>query len=132
MISTCTLFFMVSMTQHFKFVLSHYINVLLILYNSCCQNKIMSVSVSIYIFVLHLSNCIEYTINPNLMIEICTKTSSISLFTLCGETAITMDANADVLNLDAISDVLIFDVISDVRNLDALSSYRLSMEYYCP
>ena len=70
------------MTQHFKFVLSHYINVFLILYNSCCQNKIMSVSVSIYIFVLHLLNCIEYTINPNLMIEICTKTSSISLFTL--------------------------------------------------
>ena len=31
MISTCTLFFMVSMTQHFKFVLSHYMNVLLIL-----------------------------------------------------------------------------------------------------
>ena len=31
MISTCTLFFMVSMTQHLKFVLSHYINVLLIL-----------------------------------------------------------------------------------------------------
>ena len=31
MISTCTLFFMVSMTQHFKFVLPHYMNVLLIL-----------------------------------------------------------------------------------------------------
>ena len=27
MISTCTLFFMVSMTQHFRFVLSHDLNV---------------------------------------------------------------------------------------------------------
>ena len=49
MISTCTLFFMVSMTQlHFRFVLSHYMNILLILlrFNSCCQNKLISVSVS--------------------------------------------------------------------------------------
>ena len=52
MISTCTLFFMVSMTQHFKFVLSHYMNVLLILsiYDITVVVKInfFSVSVSVY------------------------------------------------------------------------------------
>ena len=49
MISTCTLFFMVSMTQHFRFVLSHYMNVLLILlrFNSCCQHKVSSESESV-------------------------------------------------------------------------------------
>ena len=49
MISTCTLFFMVSMTQHFRFVLFDYMNVLLRLlkFNSCCQNKLISVSVSV-------------------------------------------------------------------------------------
>ena len=61
MISTCTLFFMVSMTQHFKFVLSHYMNVLLILwYNSCCQNKLISVSVSV-------SDVIQYLDRERLM-----------------------------------------------------------------
>ena len=50
MISTCTLFFTVSMTQPYKFVLSHYMNVMLILrYNNCCQNKLISVSVSVSI-----------------------------------------------------------------------------------
>ena len=49
MISTCTLFFMVSMTQHFRFVLFDYMNVLLRLlkFNNCCQNKLISVSVSV-------------------------------------------------------------------------------------
>ena len=49
MISTCTLFFMVSMTQHFRYVLFDYMNVLLRLlkFNSCCQNKLISVSVSV-------------------------------------------------------------------------------------
>ena len=38
MISTCTLFFMVSMTQHFKFVLTHYMNVKLKIKNTIIEN----------------------------------------------------------------------------------------------
>ena len=48
--STCTLFFMVSMTQHLDLYYPiHYMNILLILlqFNSCCQNKLISVSVSV-------------------------------------------------------------------------------------
>ena len=46
LISTCPLYFLVSVSQHFRFVLSHDMNVLLILlrFNSC-QNKFISVSV---------------------------------------------------------------------------------------
>ena len=59
MIATCTLFFMVSMTQHFRFVLYCYMNVLLrLLFNICCQNELVSVSVKwtcIYnIFIINI------------------------------------------------------------------------------
>ena len=47
MISTCTCFYGLHDTYS-RFVISHYMNVLLILgFNRCCQNKLNSVSVSV-------------------------------------------------------------------------------------
>ena len=66
MILICTLFFMVLMTQHFRFLLFHYLNVLLILlrFNSCCQNKLISVSMSMAMINLIRSGLFQTTNDP--------------------------------------------------------------------